>query len=196
MRRFLRSVGATGSVAAILGLTLAMAGPAVASAAPDIVQRDAKRDAHPTLDVVRVTVSHNDDSVRVVVRVRDYVPMDSTSKVPTAIGVHFDTSGDRRPDHRIQFKDGTIFAGSTWDWNAPNPVDPSGHWLDCEPDGWDKSLVRPRPAVSSMVYNAPRRCLQELDIRVAIQSYRSSRSAVEPDWLAGRRRYTPWISLR
>jgi hypothetical protein len=184
-------------MAVILGLAVSMAGPAAASAAPDIVQRDSRRDAHPALDIVGVSVFHDDDSVKVVVRMRDYVPMDSAAKVPTAIGVHFDISGDRRPEHRIEAKGGTIHAGSTWDWNAPNPVDPSGYWLDCEPDGWDKSLVRPRPAISSIVFNAPRSCLEDPDaIRVAVQSYRPVRSSVEPDWLTHTRRYTPWISLR
>lgn len=87
-------------------------------------------------------------------------------------------------------------AGSTWEWNSPNPLEPWGDWWDCVPDGWDKTLVRPRPAVNSIVFNAPRSCLQDPDeIRVAVQSYRPPRSAVEPDWLAGTRRYTPWIPL-
>jgi hypothetical protein len=191
-----RRLGMAGSVATILGLTVAVAEPATAGAAPDIVQQDARRDAHPALDVVRVTVSHDDDSVKVVVRVRDLVPMDSAAKVSTAVGVHFDTSPDAGPEHLIRIKGGAILATPTWVWNGPDPVGPWDYWWTCAPDGWDKPLVRPRPAVDSVVFHAPRSCLEDPDvIRVAVQSYRPYRTAVEPDWLAGPRRYTPWISL-
>ena len=196
MRAWHIRLSATGAVVATLGLSLALAEPAVAGAAPDVVQRDARRDAHPALDVVRVAVSHDDDSVKVVVRVRNYVPEDSARRVSTAVGVHFDISGDSRPEHLIRLEGGAVLAGSTWEWNGPNPMAPDGDWSDCGPDGWDRTLVRPRPSINSIVFNAPRGCLQDPDeIRVAVQSYRPPRSAAEPDWHQGPRRYTPWISL-
>lgn len=185
-----------GPVATVLWLTLAAAPPAMASAAPDLVQRDARRDAHPALDVVDVTVSRRAESVKVVVRVRDYVSMEPAARVPTAVGVHFDTSHDRRPEHLMQIRDGTVFAGSTWEWNVPNPLAPEGDWRDCVPDDWGKPLVRPRPAASSIVFNAPLGCLEDPeDVRVAVQSHRPVGSAVEPDWLVATRRYTPWVPL-
>ncbi len=191
-----KRLGALGTAVAAVGLSLAMVEPALAAAPPDVVQQDARRDAHPALDVVGVAVSHDDESVKVVVRVRNYVRQDSTSRVPTAIGVHFDISGDRRPDHLIRLAGGAILAVSTWEWNGPNPLAPDGDWSDCAPDGWDRFLVRARPSISSIVFNAPRGCLDDpAEIRVAVQSYRPRGSGLEPDWLKGPRRYTPWISL-
>jgi hypothetical protein len=169
-----------------------------AAALTDTTMVDARRDAHRALDITRVEVSHSVRAVRVVVSVRDYAGMDSGARVATALGVHFDTAGDRKPEHLIKIDGMHTAAGSTRDWNRlrPNGMDPWGDWIDCVPSDWERPFIRPRPAENKVVFNAPRNCLRNpSSLRVAVQSYKPYRVDATPDWAVGWRRYSQRVTL-
>jgi hypothetical protein len=124
--------------------------------------------------------------------------MDSAARVGTAVGVHFDTRGGRKPNHLIKIDGMHVAAGSTRDWNKlrPNGFDPWGDWSTCFPSGWTKPLIEAKPARNQLVFNAPRACLGKPDsVRVAVQSYAPYRSSVTADWAKGPRRYLPSVQL-
>ncbi|GGO73365.1 hypothetical protein GCM10012276_18770 [Nocardioides deserti] len=182
------------------GLTIGLLAAAMpaASADADLAAGDAKKDAHPALDITRVEVFHSRQAVKVLVRVRDYAGMDSGAKVATALGVHFDTRGNGKPEHLIKIDGMHIAAGSTSDWNRmrPNGIDPWGDWTDCYPDGWDKPLIRSKPQKDKVVFLAPRTCLGDPNsVRVAVQSYKPYRSKTKADWARGVRRYIGSVEL-
>lgn len=182
----------TAAVALLTGSTISTA------TAADLDVRDKKRDAAAALDITRVTVSHSDQAVRVVVQVRDFAKMDSAAKVPTALGVHFDTKGDKTPDHLIKMDGMHVAAGSTRDWNQlrPNGADPWGDWTDCFPKDWETPLIKTRPGKDTVTFTAPRTCLGKPDkVRVAIQSYKPYRTDADQDWAPSARRYLASVAL-
>lgn len=183
----------TAAVALLTGSTIS-----TATAADDLDARDDKRDAAAALDITHVTVSHGDQAVRVVVQVRNFAKMDSAAKVPTALGVHFNTKGDKTPDHLVKMDGMHVAAGSTSDWNKlrPNGIDPWGDWTDCFPKGWDTPLIKARPGKNTVIFSAPRTCLgKPNEVRVAVQSYKPYRSNAAPDWAPKARRYLPSVIL-
>jgi hypothetical protein len=185
---------------ATVGVTASLlaGGMHAASASEDLNVPDARRDAHRAIDITRVVVSHTSRAVRVVVTVRDFVAMDSGARVPTALGVHFDTRGTRKPNHLIKIDGMHVAAGSTWDWNKlrSNGMDPWGDWGDCFPRDWDKPLIRSMPKRNKVAVVAPRRCLGDPgSVRVAVQSYRPYRSDLRQDWAKGRKNYLPRVQL-
>jgi hypothetical protein len=183
----------------LLGLLLLVAaGVAPANAADGVSAKDPRGDGHKALDIVRVDVSHTQRLVKVVVTVRDFAHMDSAARVGTAVGVHFDTRGDRKPNHLIKVDGMHVAAGSTRDWNKlrSNGFDPWGDWSACFPSGWTKPLIKARPTRDQLVFNAPRSCLgRPGSVRVAVQSYKPYRSGVQADWVKGPRRYLPRVQL-
>lgn len=196
MRTWQQQAGALAAIGLAAGIVGAGAAPA-ASAEVDVAVRDVAHDAHRALDITRVEVSQTARAVKVVVKVRDYVGMDSGARVPTALGVHFDTKGDRKPEHLIRIDGMHVAAGSTRDWNKmrSNGFDPWGDWTDCFPRDWTKPFVRSRPADDKVVFNAPRSCLRtSASLRVAVQSYKPYGSKVTADWARGTRRYLPRLS--
>lgn len=191
-----RGISLTAVVAAVA--LIASASPA-AAARIDTTMKDPRGDASPTLDITKVEVSHSADAVKVTVKVRRWAAMKSASRVPTQVGVHFDTRGDRRPDHLMRIGGFHYLTGSTRDWNElrPNGLDPYGDWLRCFPAGWNKPLIQPRPAKNLLVFNAPRKCLgNPSSVRVAVQSYKPYRSKVTPDWVGTPRSYSERVALR
>lgn len=162
-----------------------------ASAQFDSSARDPKGDAHRALDIVRLEVSHTSQALRVVVQVRDYASME-TPGVGTAVGVHFDTRGDGKPDHLMRIEGMHTAAGSTRGWNElrPNGLDPWGDWIDCFPDGWEYPLIESRARKNQVIFMAPMTCLGDPEsVRVAVQSYKPYRTRVRSDWVTGVRRY-------
>jgi hypothetical protein len=174
--------------------------PATAAYLPErgLTVVDGKGDAPSALDVRRVVVRHTTDTFTVVVHVQRYVGMDSGARIGTAVGVHFKTEANRKPDHLIRIEGMHTAAGSTTDWNQlrPNGLDPWGDWLDCFPEGWSKPLIRVNAAKDKLIFKAPIACLEEPEsVRVAVQSYKPFRSEVTPDWVIGVRSYLPKVVL-
>lgn len=164
----------------------------------DIIEWDARRDAHQALDITRVSVFHSASTVRVVVRMRDFARMDSQAPVATAVGVHFDTDAESKPDHLVKVDGMHTAAGSTTGWNKlrPNGVDPWGDWNECVPDDWDQGFITTRPRRNEVVFNAPVACLGDPpSVRVAVQSYRPYGSRAATDWAPGVRRYLARVIL-
>ena len=102
-------------------------------------------------------VSHSADAIEVTVKVRRWAAMDSASRVPTQVGVHFDTRGDRKPDHLVRIDGFHYVARSTRGWNQlrPNGMDPYGDLLRCFPAGLeqavDPGVARRRTSSSSIL---------------------------------------------
>lgn len=184
------------AVAAAGLLASAFSPVASSSAGVELSARDQRGDAHRALDITRVDVSRTDQALRVAITVRDYASME-TRGVGTAVGVHFDTRGDGKPDHLVRIEGMHAAAGSTRGWNQlrPNGLDPWGDWLDCFPDGWDQPVIASRPAKNQVVVTAPWSCLGDPDsVRIAVQSYKPYRTRVTSDWVEGVRRYALELS--
>ncbi len=133
-----------------------------------------------------------------IVTVRDFVRADSNAPVATMLGVHFDTKGNRNPNHLIKIDGMHVAAGSTWNWNRlrPNGIDPWGDWWTCVPGGWDKPFIRALPRANKVVFLAPRSCLGDRGwVRVAVQSYKPYGTRFRDDWAKGKRAYLPRIRL-
>lgn len=179
------------AVAAAALVAGALSPPASASVGVELSARDQRGDAHRALDITRVDVSRTNQALRVAVTVRDYASME-TGGVGTAVGVHFDTRGDGKPDHLVRIEGMHAAAGSTRGWNElrPNGLDPWGDWIDCFPDGWDQPVIASRPAKNEVVVTAPWSCLGDPDsVRIAVQSYKPYRTRVTSDWMEDVRRY-------
>lgn len=188
------AAAATATAMVVAGLLLPLS---PASALVDSTARDSKGDAHRALDVVRLDVSHTHQALRVVVQVRDYASME-TPGIGTAVGVHFDTRGDGKPDHLMRIEGMHTAAGSTRGWNElrPNGLDPWGDWIDCFPDGWEYPLIESRARKNQVIFMAPMSCLGDPEsVRVAVQSYKPYRTRVRSDWVTGVRRYALRLNL-
>lgn len=188
-------------VTALLGTTTCIAlfplTPVSAESSTVRVQ-DRRGDAAAPLDILAVAVTHTRKVVKVTVKVRDYVYIDTPAPLASAVGVHFDIKGDRRPDHLIRMEGFHFSAGSTKGWNRlrPNGFDPWGDWFHC-PEASDSKLISTRPKKNLIVFRAPRACLgNPSSVRVAVQSYRPLESNARTDWAKGKKRYSKRLGLR
>ncbi|WP_127479404.1 hypothetical protein [Nocardioides pantholopis] len=171
--------------------------PADAVSSSPVRLQDRRGDAAAPLDVLAVAITQTRKAVKVTVRVRDYVYIDTPAPLASAVGIHFDTKGTRRPDYLIRMEGFHFSAGSTSGWNRlrPNGLDPWGDWLHC-PEGSKSKLISPRPKTNQIVFRAPRACLgNPKSVRVAVQSYRPIGSKVRTDWVKGKKRYSKRLAL-
>lgn len=194
MTRTPRWLGRPGLVIAALLVVTSLASAPPANAAPVISDRTG--DAHPNLDIQRVRVLPGPRSIVVKVKVRRLGVPDSR-RLTSQVGVHFDTGGRRKPNHLVRIDGMHWAAGSTRTWNRLRPNgwgDPWGDWINCYPANWRRPLIRFNTRAKLVIFTAPRSCLRHpRRIRVAVQSYRSTRPHARGDWLRTPRSYTRWV---
>lgn len=187
-------------------LTLGASGVGPASALPGVgtaknskvrVVTDRAGDASSWLDIRRVRLSAHPRMVRVAVKLSEVVPVGSERQ--TEVGVHFDTKGDKKPEHLMSIRGFHYMNGSTTTWNKlrPNGVDPYGDWVDCWPQGWTyDQTISLKPKKGLVIFRAPRSCLGDPKrVRVSVQTY-SGYNIGKGDWAVKKRFYTKRVRLR